>query len=233
MHIDATDALELETDSLAPFADEDDKAIDLQTETFLPASREIRTVEQLKTFTENHYDDIRRLVRRQCFHTPGQAEDVTQELYPRLAKFLATSPNGIREPWAFIRTAAMRLAIDELRRQATLSRRFVAFHEDSFLPPSADEPADRPEEKEELSRRVRQVIRSLDSQEQTVVTRIFFEGKSGREVAREMDLSESYVAELKADALSRLRGLLLDDPLIFFDRDGVHSNRDHNAFLFG
>lgn len=208
MHTETHEPDELQTSNFAAELRTESSPTDFVEESFPHAARDIRTIEQLDAFMQSNFEQIRRTVIASCLHAPEQAEDVFQELYPRLVRFLADSTDGIHEAWKFIRTTSRRLAIDEFRRAAVRSTRFVPLYDETFLPhKQSDNPSDA-DETEKLTDLLHQAISSLPERQRFVITRIFLDEKTGRDVAQELGLSESYTAELKAEAVSKLRTYL-------------------------
>lgn len=193
----------------AALSDQDSHPGDLEANYFPPAANDIRNVEQLNAFFTENFDAIGRTVRGRCFRTPDQSDEVTQELYPRMLRFLEQSSDGFQEPWAVLSTIARHLAIDELRRSATRSRRLTPLYEDTFLPPTQDYFSTI--EFDETTRDLlHDAINLLGDRERHVISEIFLNGKRGRQVARELGLSDSYIAEVKAAGLANLREYLRD-----------------------
>jgi len=209
MHIDTYETEDIESGNVVLDADADSSPLDLEVESFPQKTERIQTVAQLDEFIEDNFNELRRVVSGQCFRTPEHTDDVIQELYPRLVRFLERSPDGINEPWALVRTIARRLAIDEFRRAMTRARRFVPLYDETFLTPfEDDDESGDTEERTRISGLVLEAIRSLKDRQRSVIHGIFLDGKTGRDVARDLGLSESYTAELKGQAVSLLRSHL-------------------------
>lgn len=191
--------------------EQDAIAVQLRSESFALPTEQIRTVEQLNAFFAQNFAAVDQLVRGRCFRTPDQADDIVQEVYPRMVRFLGQNAEGIRQPWAALTTIARHLAIDQLRRSSTVARRFIPLQEDAFASPAEQDDAGA-NTGESSYAILHAAIASLSSRERQVISAVFLNGRRGREVAAAMNLSESYIAELKASALVKLRTHLEESP---------------------
>lgn len=168
----------------------------------------IRTVNELNEFFTNHYRELYRRTHIMASHSTERAEEVLQALYLRMRAMLRHNPEGLHQPWAVVTTIARRLLIDDARRSAVRARHLCRLPEEDHLPdrepvdPSAEAEADA------VASRVRGAVDGLDSRLHRIVKGVYFEGRAARSIARELGLSESRVAELKAEALARMRFLL-------------------------
>jgi len=183
--------------TLPPFAD-------LSKVSFSVQPRGIRTREQLREFVERNFDEIFRRTLPAVYHSKEHAWEVVQELYPRLVEMLAANPEGIREPWAAIRTVTRNLAIDGFRR-AERYRDVIGRARDAKQLAGVDNEVDREGELMTLAALVDDVLETLDERQARIITGIFLEGVLAKEIGKQLGLSESRVADLKRDALERMR----------------------------
>lgn len=89
---------------------------------------------------------------------------------------------------------------------------------------------------EELSKIVQQLLARLSERQVLVISKIFWDGKSERAIAREMKISRQAVYDLKRRALNNLRkhaqGVLASSPIVQADPSltaDKHSEADDNS----
>jgi RNA polymerase sigma factor (sigma-70 family) len=147
-------------------------------------------------------DEIHRKARMLCYGSTERADEVLQELYPRLVAVLRRNPQGFDNAWAVIHRVAARLAIDSYRKYRR-SLRTKQLLDPGELCDSGRPPPDMPD-----TETLHSAIASLPERLQVIVLGIFIEGCKAKDVARRVGLSESRVAELKGTALAHLRKVL-------------------------
>lgn len=103
----------------------------------------------------------------------------------------------------------------ETRRKYQQPLRTETGREDADpVTPTESLPADKSCEPEtcllqkELARDLEEALNSLKPQEQEVIRGLYYEGKSNKALAKELNVSPQYVSSLKQRSLARLRNLL-------------------------
>lgn len=159
----------------------------------------IGSIPELRAFMNAHADEIHSKARMLCYGSTERADEVLQELYPRLVSVLRRNPSGFDNAWAMIHRVAARLAIDSYRkhRRALRTKQLL---EPGELTDAARPPPDMPD-----SEALHAAISSLPDRLKFIVLGIFIDGCKAKDIARRIGLSESRVAELKQDALTMLR----------------------------
>lgn len=165
-------------------------------------SKRVDTVAELRAFVNEHADEIRQKATILTYGRRELADEVLQELYPRLVTVLGRNPHGIDNVWAVIHTVAARLAIDVYRKH----RRSLRTKQ--LLEPGELTDCERPPPELPDSDALRHAMATLPHRLQIIVSGIFIEGCKAKDIARRVGLSESRVAELKAVALKQLRQAL-------------------------
>jgi RNA polymerase sigma-70 factor (ECF subfamily) len=103
--------------------------------------------------------------------------------------------------WLYRVTAHM--AYERLRRERSVWRRVLTRYgagKERTAPP-----ADVPWQRQETSRRALEAVASLPPLERMVLTMKLLDGKSQKEIAWALELSEGYVSKLAARAIARIR----------------------------
>ncbi|MGC4119942.1 MAG: sigma-70 family RNA polymerase sigma factor [Myxococcales bacterium] len=130
----------------------------------------------------------------------GWAEDLTQDVFVKLLEL--GNLEGIDDVGAWLHTVTANLAVSRLRRE----RSFVGKLRQWIAPRAAEgTPAEELERREGAAKALAQ-LRALPPREQVALAMQLFEGKSGREIARTLSLSEGYVSKLLARARARIEG---------------------------
>lgn len=161
----------------------------------------------LASFRENYQDLLRFLVRR-----TGSAEhaaDLVQDTYVRLAG-LAPGGAEIENPRAFIYRVARNLAIDRMRREGRISRDLAVLESGEAVP----DPTPSPEAVSVARDRLRSLEAALDDLPERLRLALLMarvEGRSFRDIAQRLRVSESMVAKYIAQALRHCRDRLRDD----------------------
>jgi RNA polymerase sigma factor (sigma-70 family) len=128
------------------------------------------------------------------------AEDLVQDAFTKL---LQAMPN-LKDPddlagWLYRVTA--NLAMYRLRRENRFLKRLARLF-------SVERGVERPDEVfslDEQAAAVLGLIRALPPRERVVLSMRYLDGKSGREIARSLRVSEGYVSKLLARAVERVR----------------------------
>lgn len=147
-----------------------------------------------------HRDLVYRLCLRYAGGRLGFAEDVTQEVFIRLFEnFAKLDREEPLESWLY--AVASRLCISRLRRDRSLRGWLVrVFHGEQNSAPSAAQLFER----NEAVSAVMTAIDRLPPRQRVALCMRAFDGKSQREIARILRVSEGYVSRL----LSMARGTL-------------------------
>ena len=143
-----------------------------------------------------HYNRVAIAIVR-VVHDPARAEEIAVEAFWRLWK----NPRAARESYvaAWLYRTALRLALDELRKQTRRIRR--ESQGDERQPPPSPEEAHAAEQERE---RVRLVLASLDARQAELLL-LRSNDLSYAEVARAMDINPSSVGTLISRAQQAFR----------------------------
>jgi RNA polymerase sigma-70 factor (ECF subfamily) len=145
---------------------------------------------------KHHYRDVYDFVRRRSA-TDVEAEDVTAEVFEAAAAGLDRFRPGAAPVLAWLYTVARRRLVDQARRRS----RLVA------LAPA--DPA--PEYGTEVAAAIRGAIAQLSEDHRRVVVLRLLEGRSFRETAKLLEISEGACKMRLARALERLRSALEEE----------------------
>lgn len=130
------------------------------------------------------------------------AEDLTHDVFLKALERLATLDDpGDLGGWLYRVTA--NLAISRLRRERSIFSRVLARYR-----AGREETAGSPQATLELKQEAGQALEALQAlpdKERVVISMTILDGKSQREIARELSLSEGYVSKLLKRAWERLR----------------------------
>ncbi len=157
----------------------------------------VTTEDELRGFVGVHAADIARKANILCYGSHDSSQEVVQELYPRLLKVLQRSPEGLQNPWAVIHQVAARLAIDCHRQNVRRQTVKELPHPESIV--------DKGRKDTSTFDAILAAIEVLPDRLKAIVLGIFIEGCKAKDIARNLGLSESRVAELKQIALTLLR----------------------------
>jgi RNA polymerase sigma factor (sigma-70 family) len=163
-------------------------------------SRRVKSIEELREFFAQNATEIRQKAELLC---RSGAEDATQELFPKMVRFLHGNPNGIDNAWGIIHTMLARAAIDGYR---TLKRSKSRVKRLEF--PDSIPDHDRGRINHEDIEALRHALKALQPRLRLIVSGIFIDGCKAKDVAKRVGLSESRVAELKRVALEQLKEVL-------------------------
>jgi RNA polymerase sigma-70 factor (ECF subfamily) len=150
-----------------------------------------------------HRDDVYRLCLRYGAGRPAWAEDVTHDVFLKLLEHLPelSDPESCGG-WLY--RVAANLAVSRLRREQSWVGKLRTFL-------AADEPDERSasdlfEEREEAAA-VMRTLDELPARERVVLCMKVLDGKSQKEIAEALALSEGYVSKLCARAWARVQGV--------------------------
>lgn len=163
----------------------------------------IHTREDLRRFVSENHDQLRLRARNLTTGQVDEADELLQELYPRMRRMLELNPQGIKYPWAATLHVLARLKIDALRRRCIRQRIKSVATIEEFADRSVQTEADC-----ETVDRMHHALKSLPQKMRCVLWGIFIEGKRAKDVATELGLSESRITELKYQGLQEMRRLL-------------------------
>jgi len=143
----------------------------------------------IEALIRSHGNRVMSLLRRMLGNTED-ARDVYQETWTSVWTALPRLRPD-RDPWPYIRRAAMRKAIDRLRSESAARehQRAVAEHIDTARQPPADTID----------------LDFLSEHERTCLTLFFWEGQSVRDIAQQLDVPEGTVKTWMFRARAQLR----------------------------
>ncbi len=124
------------------------------------------------------------------------AEDLTQDVFLGLVDVLKTTE--LEDPAGFLYRSTANLAISRLRREGSFRARFARLFsfEEAVTP--------EPEQKDE-ARRAMAVLGKLPDRQRVALSMKVLDGKSQREIADTLGLSEGYVSKLIDRAWTAVR----------------------------
>lgn len=155
---------------------------------------------------ERCYRENRNTVFRWCLRYAGgrvdQAEDATQEVFVKLIENIESidGPEHVR-PWLYRVTA--NTCVSRMRRDRVALRklRSVFLQDKEPTAPSVDELFEGKQEAEEAM----QQLRNLSARQRVVVCMKVLDGKSQKQIAESLGVSEGYVSKLMASAWKKLQ----------------------------
>ena len=151
-----------------------------------------------------HRDDLRRYLRR-LVDDEALADDLAQEAGLRLLRAAREGEAEIREPRAWLFHAGANLARDALRRRLTSAAALGEVAQAPEAPvPTPDELAAIDEDLGALSR----AIASLPAQARRILLLARVEGRSHKEIARDLGIAPKTVENHLGRAVARLAELL-------------------------
>ena len=137
-----------------------------------------------------HYGDVVRFVRRRT-SSAADAEDIAGDVFADAAKGLERFEPGATPVLAWLYTVARRRLADEARRRARTPALAVAHGEAEYGP--------------DLTAALRRTIGALPETQRSVVVMKLIEGRSFREIAARLDLTEAACKMRLSRALETLR----------------------------
>lgn len=174
---------------------DDTTRVDIAEEARLVRRARWGSREAFETLYSRHAGAIHALALR-LTGNPATAEDVTQETFLQLLRFMdAMAPDRPLRPW--LKRVAANAAIDRLRRE----RRMVEF-DDAIATDSAAEEAGQPDDGS-LG-----LLQRFPPEVRTVVWLRVVEGWTHRELAGRFGHSESWSKSLVSRALARMREMI-------------------------
>ncbi len=168
----------------------------------IPAAGSARTHEQaFATAYELWRGSVYRWALRFASGRTGWAEDITHDVFVRLLEHLPRLETS-RDLGGWLYRVTANLALTRLRDDRSVGSRLLRFF-------TEEEPV---EESPELSLCLKEdatdalaALRALPPKESVVLTMKVVDGKSQREIAELLSMSEGYVSKLLARAWARLR----------------------------
>jgi RNA polymerase sigma-70 factor (ECF subfamily) len=168
------------------------------------AARAVRRADLSDLFDSSyrtHRDDIYRLCLRYGGGRPAWAEDVTHDVFMKLLEHLGELADPEHVGGWLYRVAA-NLAVSRLRREQSLVGKLRTFFAGEDV---AGRAADEALEEHETAAAVMETLRTLPARERVVLCMKVLDGRSQREIADTLDLSEGYVSKLYARAWEHVR----------------------------
>lgn len=167
-----------------------------------------QTIPCLSAFEQHHDDLLRFFTHKLGCH--DLAADCTQETYMHLIRMKPT--NDVQNPRAFLFRVAANLAVDNLRKIRTRRGAF------SIEPPPEHAACPTPSAEEVLDAKQRLVkleaaISELSSKCRKALILNRLEGKTHREIAQSLGVSESMVAKYILQALKHCRARMSPDDI--------------------
>lgn len=159
--------------------------------------------DEVRTDWARHYRAHRDAVYRWCLRYGGGraawAEDMTHDVFVRLFQRLpALAETDDLGGWLYRVTA--NLCVSQLRRERSWLRRLV------LAGPTGDPGVQQPTpELQGLAREALATLRLIPDRERVAFCMKVLDGKTQREVAHDLGLSEGYVSKLLARAVERIR----------------------------
>lgn len=137
---------------------------------------------------------------------PAQAEEVTQEIYVEAWQSSGAFRPGRGSGLAWLLTITHRRAVDRVRSAQAAARRDTAYGLETL----ASSPADPADEAiaSIAADRVRGAMRDLTHLQRQALELAYFQGRTHREVAAELDVPLGTVKTRIRDGLTRLRSAL-------------------------
>jgi RNA polymerase sigma factor (sigma-70 family) len=149
-----------------------------------------------------HREDIYRLCMRYGGGRPAWAEDVVHDVFMKLLEHLPELEDPEHVGGWLYRVAA-NLSVSRLRReQSWVGKLRVLLAGDD----ERDRPADEVFEEHETAAAAMETLRTLPARERVVLCMKVLDGRSQKEIAEALELSEGYVSKLCARAWERVRG---------------------------
>ena len=148
-----------------------------------------------------HRDDIYRLCLRYGGGRPAWAEDLTHDVFIKLLEHLRCLEDRDQVGGWLYRVAA-NLAVSRLRREQSLVgklRTLLAGEDDR------DRAVDEAFEEHESAAAAMATLRALPARERVVLCMKVLDGRSQKEIADALDLSEGYVSKLCARAWDKVK----------------------------
>lgn len=153
------------------------------------------------------YEAHRRRVYHLCLRygggNPTFAEDVTHEVFVKLLEHLGELENP-EDLGGWLYRVAANLSLTQLRRSQSILGRFLPAYRHALRDESPAAP-DEVFEQRESAAAAMHTLRTLPARERVVLCMKLLDGKSQKEIAETLAVSEGYVSKLLARAWTRLR----------------------------
>lgn len=149
-----------------------------------------------------HRRDVYRWAMRFAGGRSGWAEDLTHDVFLKLLQHLPEL-DASAELGGWLYRVTANLALTHLRRDRSLATRLGRFFTEED-----EEPADPPDASltlREDAAAALQALRSLPPREAVVLTMKVVDGKSQKEIAEALEMSEGYVSKLVTRGWERIR----------------------------
>lgn len=130
------------------------------------------------------------------------AEDLTQDVFLGLMATLEKQTQ-IEDPAGWLYRATANLAISRLRREGSFGARLARLF--GSAEPAAAPPSDQLVESRDDARRAMAVLGTLPDRQRVALSMKILDGKSQREIADALELSERYVSKLIDRAWAAVR----------------------------
>ena len=150
-----------------------------------------------------HFSAVYRQALRYGGGDPHWAEDVAHDVFMKLLQALPRLRRA-RDLGGWLYRVTANEAVSRLRRRSSLLARLS----DAWQLLSADTPTDSPEVvvlRHEAAKAALETLQSLPARERVVICMRLLEGRSQRDIAATLDLSEGYVSKLVARGVASLR----------------------------
>ena len=149
---------------------------------------------------QRHKRDVYRLCLRYGGGRAGWAEDVTHDVFMKFLEHLPRLAN-LDDVGGWLYRVAANLSISRLRREQSLFARLSGLGGVEETEPSAELLF----EEREAAQAVLVTLRALPAKERVVLCMKVLDGKSQKEIAETLSMSEGYVSKLLARAWARVR----------------------------
>ena len=140
-----------------------------------------------------------------------EAEDLTETIFLKAWENIRTKGNAdqIENVRAWLYRIAHNLAVDYHRKKRPVS---MDMHEQIDLTDQSAPSAEETVQARLSDHNLQTAVKALDEQSREIIVLRFFNGLSHAEVAGVLDLNEGHIRVLQYRALSRLKGILGEEP---------------------
>lgn len=151
---------------------------------------------------EAHRQRVYHLCLRYGGGNPSFAEDVTHEVFLKLLEHLPRLDNP-DDLGGWLYRVAANLSLTHLRRSRSILARFLPAYRSTVA--HAEPAPDELFEQREAAAAAMRTLRQLPPRERVVICMKMLDGKSQKEIAETLSVSEGYVSKLLARAWQRIR----------------------------